>query len=96
MNNIPIQQDDVTELSAADFNSLVDELKKFIDEGNQNLPGPNNQLANTLASFVSMADFYIDNGGAPDVYNLAPANANIGATQFFDGMRVRFFPLFCP
>lgn len=89
---IPQKTDGSTTLSAAEFNSLNDELqnviKVFLAVG-----GPNFQIAQSISNHVSAADFYID-GGVADAYSLTKPVVNVqSVTSFLDGMRVRFFAL---
>ena len=84
MDNIPNKTNGVDTLDADEFNSIVDELKTAIVKGGETLPGPNDQIATSMATFAAIADFYSDSGAA-DSYQLTPANglAGIAGSAFF-------------
>jgi len=92
MKQIPIQQDNVTALSADDFNQIPRELENVIQVSGQTLDGGDlNQINKSVSGHVAAADYYLA-GGPVNAMILSAANSFFLPTEYFKGMRVRFKP----
>ena len=90
MLNIPTKADGVDTLSAAEFNSLNNELKNTIESSGQTLAGGDLfQIAKSLASYVSAGSFYTDSGSVNN-YVLSPLGSFKTPNSYLDGMEVSF------
>lgn len=90
MLNIPTKADGVDTLSAAEFNSLNNELKNTIESSGQTLAGGDLfQIAKTMGSYVSSGSFYTDSGSVNN-YVLSPLGSFKTPTTYLDGMEVSF------
>ena len=90
MKQIPVQQDDVTSLAAADFNQMPREQENLITSSGQSLSESDLfQMAKASANYSATGDSYIDTGVA-NLYDLSPPSDLKGITEFDFGTKVRF------
>lgn len=92
MKSIPIQQDNVTQLSADDFNEIPREIENAIESAGITLSsGDLSQLAKALATYAAVGDFYND-VGTSTAYQLDAVSPHKAPPAYYLGMRVRFVP----
>lgn len=90
MQDYPTKTDGVSTEPAAEYNNLATELKNSVTTSGISLSsGDSNQLGKTMANYGAASDFYTDTGTA-NTYVLSPSTTMKSATEYFDGMRVRF------
>lgn len=99
MKDIASKTDNVDELPANGFNSIVSELENTVTDSGQTLdasaetdPDPSPvQLSRALTEASQSADFYTD-GGAADAYVLTAAGNWRQSTSYRNGQHFRFIP----
>lgn len=90
MYNIPQKFDGISVLPAAEFNSLVDELKNIITSSGQALTGADvAQIAKGIANYVMNGNYFTDSGVA-NAYLLGVVGAKFAPTLYADGFTVMF------
>lgn len=90
MKSIPVQQDNVTSLSADDFNQIPREEENLIQSAGITLDtGDLNQMGKAVAAYAGGGDFYTD-AGAADAYVLTVIGSKKYPPAYFKGLRVRF------
>jgi len=89
MQQVPIQQDNVTSLSAVDFNPMPREIENAIQASDQALAADEFQLAKSLSAHAGGADFYEDTG-AVDAHVLQVIGSRQYPPAYYLGLRVRF------
>lgn len=92
MKSIPIQQDNVTQLSADDFNEIPRESENMIQSADITLSsGDLSQLAKASAVYAHGGDFWVDSGSSSaNVINLSTVGSRKEPPELFEGMRFRF------
>lgn len=99
MKDIANKTDNVDELPANGFNSIVDELENAVTDSGQTLdassettPDPSpTQLSRAITEASQSADFYTDSGAA-DAYVLTAAGNWRQSTAYRNGQHFRFLP----
>jgi hypothetical protein len=96
MKQVPIQQDNVTSLSADYFNDIPRELENLIQSAGIALATPPagsdlNQAGKAVAVYAGGGDFYIG-GGTANAQTLTPLGSHRQVPEYFAGLRVRFRP----
>lgn len=99
MKDIANKTDNVDELPANGFNSIVDELENTVTDSGQTLdassettPDPSpTQLSRAITEASQSADFYTDSGAA-DAYVLTAAGNWRQSTAYRNGQHFRFLP----
>lgn len=90
MIDFPTKVDFVSTLSAAEFNSLADELEHVIEDTNITLSGgDDHQIGKSVSNYVAAGDFYTD-VGTPDTYVLNVIGSKQRPTEYFTGFRARY------
>lgn len=90
MENIPQKFDGVSVLPAAEFNSIVNELKNIVSSSSQVLTGADvAQIAKGMANYVANGNFYTDSGSA-NTYVLTVVGSKFAATGYTNGFTVMF------
>lgn len=92
MRDISTKVDGVSTLSAAEFNDIPTEIENAVLASGQALSsGDLFQLSKSIASYVSVGDYYTESGAA-NAYILSTTGAFKAPTAYVTGMIVRFKP----
>lgn len=95
MRQIPSNnKDDVSTLSAVDFNSMASEINNILSSSNQTFENSKtNQLATAITNYISNASYYIESAeSVADAYVVEKPSAILSAmpSAYFNGMKVQF------
>lgn len=90
MKDFPVKVDNVSSLSAAEFNNYIDELENIIkDTGISLAEGDVHQIGKSIANYLAGGDYYTESGAA-NAYVCAAVGSKQAPTEYSNGMRVRF------
>lgn len=90
MINAPTKFDGISTLPADEYNNITSELKNIVTTGGQSLTSADvNQLAKSIANYVSNGTYYTDSGVA-NAYVLTTVGAKNSPTSYTNGLTARF------